>query len=152
MHEALQQEWERRDPAVPYASPYEALIVASLVEKETGAAADRPLVASVFANRLMNDMPLQTDPSVIYGLGERFDGNLRKSDLARDTAYNTYTRPGLPPTPIAMPGRASLQAALRPAVSDHLYFVARGDGSSQFSRTLEEHNRAVNRYQKRRLN
>jgi UPF0755 protein len=152
MREALQQEWERRDPAVPYASPYEALIVASLVEKETGTAADRPLVASVFVNRLTNYMPLQTDPSVIYGLGERFDGNLRKSDLTRDTAYNTYTRPGLPPTPIAMPGRASLQAALRPAESDHLYFVARGDGSSQFSRTLEEHNRAVNRYQKRRLN
>jgi UPF0755 protein len=152
MREALQLEWERRDPAVPYASPYEALVVASLVEKETGAAADRPLVAAVFVNRLANDMPLQTDPSVIYGLGERFDGNLRKSDLTRDTAYNTYTRPGLPPTPIAMPGRASLQAALRPADSDHLYFVARGDGSSQFSRTLDEHNRAVNRYQKRRLN
>jgi UPF0755 protein len=152
MRAALHEEWERRDPAVPYASPYEALIAASLVEKETGTASDRPLVAAVFVNRLANDMPLQTDPSVIYGLGERFDGNLRKSDLTRDTAYNTYTRPGLPPTPIAMPGRASLQAALRPANSDHLYFVARGDGSSQFSRTLEEHNRAVNRYQKRRLN
>jgi UPF0755 protein len=152
MQAALQEEWDKRDPAVPYANPYEALIVASLVEKETGTAADRPLVAAVFVNRLANDMPLQTDPSVIYGMGDRFDGNLRKSDLARDTIYNTYTRPGLPPTPIAMPGRASLQAALRPADSDLLYFVARGDGSSEFSRTLEEHNRAVNRYQKRRLN
>jgi UPF0755 protein len=148
MREALQQEWERRDPAVPYASPYEALVVASLVEKETGAAADRPLVAAVFVNRLANDMPLQTDPSVIYGLGERFDGNLRKRDLLTDGPYNSYTRAGLPPTPIALPGRASIEAALRPAATDALYFVARGDGSSHFSSSLEEHNRAVDKYQR----
>jgi UPF0755 protein len=152
MHVHLDAEWSRRDAAVPYANPYEALIVASLVEKETGVAADRALIAAVFANRLRNGMPLQTDPSVIYGMGSAFDGNLRKGDLLRDTAYNTYTRVGLPPTPIAMPGLASIHATLRPAVSDHLYFVARGDGSSEFSRTLDEHNRAVSRYQKRRAN
>lgn len=148
----LEGEWARRDGGLPYADPYQALIAASLVEKETGVAADRALVAAVFVNRLKSGMPLQTDPTVIYGMGSAFDGNLRKDDLMRDTAYNTYRRTGLPPTPIAMPGLASIQAALRPARSDHLYFVARGDGSSEFSRTLEDHNRAVMRYQKRKLN
>ena len=122
--------------------------MASIVEKETGREQDRGLVAAVFVNRLRLGMLLQTDPTVIYGMGERFDGNLRKRDLQTDTPYNTYTRGGLPPTPIAMPGLASLQAVLHPAPSQALYFVARGDGSSHFSQTLEEHNRAVNRYQR----
>lgn len=148
LQKRLEGEWERRDAGLPYKTPYEALVMASIIEKETGRVADRPLVAAVFVNRLRTGMLLQTDPTVIYGLGERFDGNLRKRDLTTDTPYNTYTRPGLPPTPIAMPGLASLQAALHPAASDALYFVARGDGSSQFSRTLDEHNRAVNRYQR----
>lgn len=146
----LAAEWQSRDPSVPYASPYEALIMASIVEKETGQAADRGKVASVFVNRLRRGMLLQTDPTVIYGMGENFDGNIRKRDLTADTIYNTYTRAGLPPTPIAMPGLASIQAALNPPATDLLYFVARGDGSSQFSRTLDEHNRAVGRYQKRK--
>jgi UPF0755 protein len=149
MQRHLFAEWEKRDPSVPYRNPYQALIMASIVEKETGIGSDRPLVASVFVNRLRVGMPLQTDPTVIYGLGETFDGNLRKRDLVADTPYNTYTRPGLPPSPIAMPGLASIQAALKPPVSDKLYFVARGDGTSAFSRTLEEHNRAVAKYQKR---
>lgn len=144
----LENEWNQRVPGLPYKTPYEALIMASIVEKETGRDGDRPQIAAVFVNRLRLGMLLQTDPTVIYGLGERFDGNLRKRDLQTDTPYNTYTRAGLPPTPIAMPGVASLRAALNPARSDVLYFVARGDGSSQFSRTLEEHNRAVNRYQR----
>ena len=152
MKSHVDREWDQREPTVPYANSYEALIVASIIEKETGVAADRPMIAAVFVNRLKGGMPLQTDPTVIYGLGAEFDGNLRKGDLTRDTAYNTYTRAGLPPTPIAMPGLASIQAALRPASSEHLYFVARGDGSSEFSRTLDEHNRAVTRYQKRRTN
>ena len=152
MQRRLAGEWQSRDPAVRYDTPYQALIMASIVEKETGQAGDRPLVASVFANRLRQGMLLQTDPTVIYGLGEKFDGNLRKRDLTTDTPYNSYTRSGLPPTPIAMPGLASLQAALHPPVSDKFYFVARGDGGSVFSRTLEEHNRAVARYQKRREN
>ena len=122
--------------------------MASIVEKETGRADDRALVAAVFVNRLSKGMLLQTDPTVIYGLGDKFDGNLRKRDLQSDTPYNTYTRAGLPPTPIAMPGLASLRAALHPANSDVIYFVARGDGSSEFSRTLDEHNRAVNKYQR----
>jgi UPF0755 protein len=129
--------------------PYQALIMASIVEKETGQAADRPMVASVFVNRC-SGMLLQTDPTVIYGLGEAFDGNLRKRDLLADTPYNTYTRPGLPPTPIAMPGVAALRAALNPPATDYLYFVARGDGSSEFSRTLDEHNRAVAQYIRKR--
>jgi UPF0755 protein len=124
--------------------------MASIIEKETGQGADRPLIGSVFVNRLRQNMPLQTDPTVIYGLGEKFDGNLRKRDLQRDTRFNTYTRGGLPPTPIAMPGLASIQAALRPAKTDYLYFVARGDGTSEFSRTLEAHNRAVAKYQRRK--
>ena len=125
------------------------MTLASIVEKETGRAADRGLIAGVFVNRLKKGMPLQTDPSVIYGLGEAFDGNLRKRDLQADTPYNTYTRTGLPPTPIAMPGKLALLAAVRPEPTDALYFVSRGDGSSEFSVTLPEHNRAVNRYQRK---
>jgi UPF0755 protein len=133
---------------LPYRSPDEALIMASIIEKETGREEDRTHVAAVFINRLRIGMRLQTDPTVIYGLGESFDGNLRKIHLQTDTPYNTYTRAGLPPTPIAMPGPAALRAAFSPAASDAFYFVARGDGTSQFSRTLDEHNRAVNRYQR----
>jgi UPF0755 protein len=149
MQRRLASEWENRDPSVPYENIYQALIMASIVEKETGRAADRPMVAAVFTNRIERGMPLQTDPTVIYGLGDSFDGNLRKRDLITDNAYNTYTRGGLPPTPIAMPGLASIQAVMHPPPTDKLYFVARGDGSSVFSRTLEEHNRAVARYQKK---
>lgn len=148
MQRRLAAAWENRDPSVPYRNIDEALTLASIVEKETGAAADRGKVAAVFVNRLKRGMLLQTDPTVIYGLGARFDGNLRKRDLLTDTPYNTYTRAGLPPTPIALPGMASIQAVLHPPTDDLLYFVARGDGSSVFSRTLEEHNRAVNRYQR----
>ncbi len=149
-HAALQHRlaaaWKRRAPNLPLKSPDEALILASIVEKETGMPADRAKVAAVFVNRLRLGMPLQTDPTVIYGLGEAFDGNLRKRDLLADTPYNTYTRGGLPPTPIAMPGAASLQAALDPAPIKAVYFVARGDGSSEFSEDLTAHNRAVNKY------
>ena len=148
MQKRLDASWPERAAGLPYRTPYDALIMASIVEKETGRGSDRPLVAAVFVNRLRLGMPLQTDPTVIYGLGERFDGNLRRRDLQGDTPYNTYLRGGLPPTPIAMPGMASIQAALHPADSDALYFVARGDGSSQFSRTLDEHNKAVNKYQR----
>jgi UPF0755 protein len=148
MQRKLEAEWVQRERGLPYKSPQEALIMASIIEKETGRDADRQLVAAVFVNRLRKGMLLQTDPTVIYGLGYRFDGNLRKRDLQRDSPYNTYMRAGLPPTPIAMPGLASLKAALNPAGSDVLYFVARGDGSSEFSRTLDEHNRAVNKYQR----
>ena len=148
MQRKMEAAWTQRAPGLPYKTPYEALIMASIVEKETGRESDRPMIASVFVNRLRIGMLLQTDPTVIYGLGEAFDGNLRKRHLQSDTPYNTYTRSGLPPSPIAMPGVASLQAALNPASSDALYFVARGDGTSQFSRTLEEHNRAVNKYQR----
>lgn len=146
MRRELERAWAARGPDLPYASPYEALIMASLIEKETGQAADRPMIARVFLNRLKLGMRLQTDPSVIYGLGEAFDGNLTRAHLQTDTPYNTYTRAGLPPSPIALPGRAALHAALHPADGGALYFVARGDGSSQFSLTLEEHNRAVRRY------
>jgi UPF0755 protein len=149
MQPRLAAAWETRETTLPVKTPYELLILASIVEKETGLPADRPQVAAVFVNRLRRGMLLQTDPTVIYGLGERFDGNLRKVDLLTDTPWNTYTRVGLPPTPIAMPGLASLQAAAKPPPSDMLYFVARGDGSSQFSATLDEHNSAVARYQKR---
>jgi UPF0755 protein len=148
MMKRLNDEWARRDPDLPYRSPYDALIMASIVEKETGVEADRTLVAGVFVNRLKKGMMLQTDPTVIYGIGDRFDGDIRRRDLVTDTPYNTYTRAGLPPTPIALPGRASITAALRPAKTNALYFVARGDGSSQFSSTLDEHNRAVNKYQR----
>ncbi|MBD3813001.1 MAG: endolytic transglycosylase MltG [Betaproteobacteria bacterium] len=147
-HEKLMAAWETRATGLPYRTPYEALIMASIVEKETGMAFERPRIAGVFLNRLRLGMRLQTDPTVIYGLGERFDGNLRKIDLQRDTPYNTYTRAGLPPTPIAMPSEAAIQAALNPAKTDALYFVARGDGTHVFSSTLEAHNRAVNRYQR----
>jgi UPF0755 protein len=145
----LEQEWARRAPNLPLQSPVEALILASIVEKETGRPDERGLVAAVFINRLRIGMRLQTDPTVIYGLGESFDGNIRKRDLLTDTPYNTYTRNGLPPTPIAMPGLDALRATLNPAPSDALYFVARGDGSSKFSRTLAEHERAVTQYQRR---
>ena len=148
MRKKLDSAWAERDAGLPYGSAYEALIMASIVEKETGRSDDRPLIAAVFVNRLRKGMLLQTDPTVIYGLGEKFDGNLKKRDLQADTPYNTYIRPGLPPSPIAMPGSAALQAAVHPAASDALYFVARGDGSSQFSRTLDEHNKAVGKYQK----
>jgi UPF0755 protein len=148
MQQRLQETWLGREPGLPLQSPYQALILASIVEKETGTPADRAMIAGVFVNRLRKGMLLQTDPTVIYGLGEQFDGNLRKRDLLADTPYNTYTRAGLTPTPIALPGVAALQAALHPAPTDALYFVARGDGSSHFSSTLNEHNNAVNRYQK----
>lgn len=147
MQSHLAVQWENRAANLPLQTPYEALILASIIEKETGKAADRPLIAAVFVNRLRIGMRLQTDPTVIYGLGEGFDGNLRKRDLVTDTAYNTYTRGGLPPSPIAMPGLASITAALNPPQNNLLYFVAKGDGFSQFSRNLEEHNRAVAKYQ-----
>jgi UPF0755 protein len=153
-HRAMQQRlaatWAERAADTPLKSADEALILASIVEKETGLHADRGLVAAVFSNRLRIGMPLQTDPTVIYGLGEAFDGNLRKRDLLADTPYNTYTRGGLPPTPIALPGLASLRAAVRPEASRALYFVARGDGGSVFSDNLADHNRAVNQYQRGR--
>lgn len=149
MRSHLEAEWSRRAPGLPLQSPEEALILASIVEKETGRAEERQLVAAVFINRLKIGMRLQTDPTVIYGIGESFDGNIRKRDLLADTPYNTYTRTGLPPTPIAMPGLEALRATLNPAASDALYFVARGDGSSKFSRTLAEHERAVTQYQRR---
>ena len=147
MDKRLAQAWEQRDPATPLRSADEALILASIIEKETGAEADRALVGGVFNNRLRIGMRLQTDPTVIYGLGERFDGNLRKADLLADSPYNSYTRAGLPPTPISMPGWASLLAAVKPADTRALYFVARGDGSSQFSASLDEHNAAVRKFQ-----
>jgi len=149
MQRRLEAAWAERAPDTPLKSPEEALTLASIIEKETGRAADRGLIAGVFVNRLKKGMPLQTDPSVIYGLGEAFDGNLRKRDLQADTPYNTYMRTGLPPTPIAMPGKLALLAAVRPEPTDALYFVSRGDGSSEFSVTLPEHNRAVNRYQRK---
>ena len=148
MDKKLLAAWAQRSPQSPLKSPEQALILASIVEKETGRSGDRPMIAAVFSNRLRIGMRLQTDPTVIYGLGPLFDGNLRKADLLADTAWNTYTRNGLPPTPIAMPGRGALLAAVQPAASNALYFVARGDGSSHFSATLDEHNRAVNKYQR----
>ena len=148
MQAHLQKSWQARAPNLPLKSPYQALILASIVEKETGQANDRGMIAAVFINRLHKGMMLQTDPTVIYGMGKKFDGNLRSRDLRADTPYNTYTRMGLPPTPIALPGLASLQATLHPEPIDALYFVARGDGSSEFSKTLIQHNRAVDRYQR----
>lgn len=150
MQRQLDAAWAERSADTPLKSPDDLLKLASIIEKETGAAKDRGLVAGVFVNRLRIGMPLQTDPTVIYGLGERFDGNLRKIDLQTDGPYNTYLRGGLPPTPISMPGRASLLAAVRPDKTKALYFVAKGDGSSHFSESLAEHNRAVNQYQLRR--
>jgi UPF0755 protein len=148
MDKHLDAAWALRNPDTPLKTPDEALILASIVEKETGKPADRAEIGGVFSNRLRAGMLLQTDPTVIYGLGDSFDGNLRKRDLLRDTPYNTYTRAGLPPTPIAMPGKAALMAAVKPAPTKALYFVARGDGSSHFSSSLDEHNRAVNKYQR----
>ena len=150
MQSRLDAAWAERSPDTPLRSADDALVLASIVEKETGAAGERGRIAGVFVNRLRQGMPLQTDPTVIYGLGAGFDGNLRKRDLQADTPYNTYLRAGLPPTPISMPGKASLLAAVRPDPTRALYFVARGDGSSEFSDTLAEHNRAVNRYQRGR--
>ncbi len=144
----LNQAWERRDTSVPYKTPYEALIMASIVEKETGRRADRNTIAGVFVNRLKIGMLLQTDPTVIYGMDGQYQGVIRKYDLTTDTPYNTYTRAGLPPTPIALPGAESIEAALHPAQTDALYFVAKGDGSSHFSISLDEHNQAVNQYQR----
>ncbi|MEJ0004459.1 MAG: endolytic transglycosylase MltG [Pararobbsia sp.] len=144
--ERLAQAWAARGQGLAFQTPYQALIMASLVEKETGVQADRALVSAVFSNRLKKGMPLQTDPSVIYGLGAAYDGRLHKHDLQSDTVYNTYLHTGLPPTPIALPGMASLIAAVNPAPSTALYFVSRGDGHSEFSDSLGEHNRAVDKY------
>jgi UPF0755 protein len=148
MQSVLDEEWSARAPNLPYRDAYDALIMASIVERETGVAAERPTIAGVFVRRLQRDMPLQTDPTVIYGLGEQFDGNLRRRDLG-DAAnvFNTYQRRGLPPTPIALAGRAAIRAALQPDSGNALYFVGKGDGSHQFSATLDEHERAVRRYQ-----
>lgn len=147
MQRHLQESWQTRDKDIPLANPYEALILASIVEKETGQKKDRTMIASVFINRLRKGMRLQTDPTVIYGIGDKYDGNIRRRDLTKDTEYNTYTRYGLTPTPIALPGKESLYAALHPAQSEALYFVSRGDGSSQFSSTLNDHNKAVQHFQ-----
>ena len=149
MQTVLQESWDRRAGGLPYKAPYDALIMASIIEKETGAPDERALIAAVFINRLRIGMRLQTDPSVIYGLGQRFDGNLRKVDLESDTPYNSYTRAGLPPTPIALPGADAIHAALNPETSRALYFVAMGNGRHVFSNNLDDHNRAVARYQKR---
>ncbi len=148
MLDKLEKSWAQRNPSLPYKSPYEALIMASIIEKETGQKSERNMIAAVFVNRLKRGMLLQTDPTVIYGMGENFQGNIRKRDLETDTPYNTYTRSGLPPTPIALPGDESLAAALNPAKSDVLYFVSKGNGSSHFSNNLADHNRAVDKYQR----
>jgi UPF0755 protein len=147
MDEVLQSLWPARDSGLPFGTPYEALILASIVEKETALASERGQIAGVFVRRLQSNMRLQTDPTVIYGLGTAFDGNLTRAQLREDTPWNTYTRPGLPPTPIALPGLESIEASLHPASGESLYFVAIGDGSHYFSSTLEEHNQAVRRYQ-----
>jgi len=147
MQKRLAAAWQGKRAGLPYEKPYQALIMASIVEREPGAPDERPLIAAVFLNRLRIDMPLQTDPTVIYGLGERYDGNIHKSDLENDTPYNTYTRHGLPPTPIALPSEEAIAAVLHPAASKALYFVAKGGGRHQFSNTLDEHNRAGYRYQ-----
>jgi UPF0755 protein len=147
MKKRLADTWAARDPDVPLKTPYEALVLASIVEKETGQGSERPVIASVFVNRLRIGMRLQTDPTVIYGMGASFDGNIRRRDLSADTPWNTYTRDGLPPTPVAMPGMGSLRAVMKPADTKFLYFVGKGDGTHEFSRSLEEHNRAVAKYQ-----
>lgn len=147
MQASLDKQWENRESNLPYKSKYEALIMASIVEKETGKAEERPLIAGVFVNRLRKKMKLQTDPTVIYGMGDRFKGNIRRKDLRKDTPYNTYTRYGLPPTPIAMPSEAAIYAALHPEKTKAIFFVSRGDGSHVFSETLKQHNQAVRKYQ-----
>ena len=147
MQDYVQEQWENRSENLPLKTPYEAMVLASIVEKETGQADERPQIAGVFVRRLQKGMKLQTDPTVIYGMGENFDGNIRRKDLRTDTPYNTYTRYGLPPTPIALPGKAAIDAVLHPADGKSLYFVSKGDGSHQFSDTLEAHNRAVRKYQ-----
>jgi UPF0755 protein len=149
MQKQLMQVWDQRESGLPLKTPYELLILASIVEKETGRLSDRNLVSAVFINRLNKGMPLQTDPTVIYGIGPKFDGNLKKADLRRDTPYNTYMHKGLPPTPIAMPSKESILAAAHPAKSNALFFVAKGDGSSHFSHNLKEHEAAVDRYQRK---
>ncbi|HET6545526.1 MAG TPA: endolytic transglycosylase MltG [Rhodanobacteraceae bacterium] len=150
MQKLLAAAWPGRAPDLPLDSPYQALILASIVEKETGRAAERAQIAGVFVRRLERGMLLQTDPTVIYGLGTAYDGNLRKHDLETDTPFNTYLRAGLPPTPVALPGKPAIEAALHPAPGNALYFVARGDGSHEFSATLEAHNRAVDKFQRHR--
>jgi UPF0755 protein len=150
MQKQLTAVWEKKESGLPLRTSYDLLTLASIVEKETGRSSDRSLVAAVFVNRLNLNMPLQTDPTVIYGIGPKFDGNLRKADLRKDSPYNTYMYKGLPPTPIAMPSKESLQAVINPAKSDAVYFVARGDGSSHFSKTLKEHENAVDQYQRKR--
>lgn len=152
LQKVLTEEWENRQPDIPIATPYEALVLASIVEKETAAPEERPLIAGVFMSRLKKKMRLQTDPTVIYGIGDSYDGNIRRSDLTTDTPYNTYTRAGLPPTPISMVGREAINAVMHPDATTALYFVARHDGSGthQFSETLEQHNAAVRKYQLKR--
>ena len=152
LEEWLAREWPQRDQTLPYDLPYDALIMASIIEKETALKSERADIAGVFVRRLERNMRLQTDPTVIYGMGDAYNGNIRRADLRRDTPYNTYTRHGLPPTPIALPGLESLRAALHPASGKALYFVAKGDGSHQFSATLDEHLDAVRRYQLKRRN
>jgi UPF0755 protein len=150
MQKQLMAAWEQKDAASPLKTPYDLLTLASIVEKETGRSSDRSLISAVFLNRLNLNMPLQTDPTVIYGIGPKFDGNLRKADLRKDSPYNTYMHKGLPPTPIAMPSKESLLAVVHPAKSDAVYFVARGDGTSHFSKTYKEHESAVDQFQRKR--
>ena len=152
MQQTLKEEWEKRETGLPLETPYQALILASIVEKETGLASERAQIAGVFIRRLKKGMLLQTDPTVIYGMGAEFDGNIRRRDLKRDTPYNTYLRKGLPPTPIAMPGVDAIRAALNPEKGKSLYFVAKGDGSHYFSDTLKQHNDAVRKYQLKKKN
>ena len=150
MHNKLTVAWAKANKNLPFDTPYKALILASIIEKETGKNTDRNKISGVLINRLRSNMLLQTDPTVIYGIGEKFDGNLSKKDLQKDHQYNTYIRPGLPPTPIAMPGLSSIKAALNPEKTKALYFVSKGNGESHFSNTLKEHNRAVAKYQRKK--
>ena len=150
LQRVLQEEWEARDEGLPFESAYEALILASIVEKETAVPDERPLIAGVFVSRIRKGMRLQTDPTVIYGMGEAYDGNIRRKDLTTDTPYNTYTRAGLPPTPISMVGRDAIHAVMHPDSTTKLYFVSRGDGTHQFSETIDQHNAAVRKYQLKR--